>query len=132
MAEIKTRANDASVNDFIDTLDEQQAADSQWLIEVMSETSGEKPVMWGASLIGFGSMNLKYASGRELEWLKIGFSPRKGKLSLYVTQEADKLTAQFPQLGAYKTGKGCIYIRKLSDIDQNELKKLIEEAYNQV
>lgn len=132
MAELKTQANDASVEAFIDSLDDpQQIADSLKLIEIMSKVAGAKPVMWGNAIVGFGLVHLKYASGRDLEWLKIGFSPRKGKLSLYVTFDADKLTAQFKNLGKYKTGKGCIYINRLADVDEAELTKLIKTAYEQ-
>lgn len=126
----KTVANDASVNDFIDNLnDPTQQEDSRKLLEIFQRVSGEKPVMWGTAIIGFGLTNLTYASGRKLEWLRIGFSPRKGKLSLYVTFDAAKLTEQFPDLGKYKIGKGCIYITKLSDVDLAELEKLIETAW---
>lgn len=131
MAELKTKANDADVNQFISSLtDTQQVADSLKLVEIMSSISGEKPVMWGPSIIGFGTMHLKYASGRELDWLRIGFSPRKGKLSLYVTMEAEKLTADYKDLGKYSIGKGCIYITKLSDVDEAKLTNMIKTAYD--
>lgn len=129
MAELKTKANDASVDDFINNLaDAQQRADSFKLVEIMSEITGASPVMWGGAIIGFGNTKLKYSSGRELDWMRIGFSPRKGKITLYVTSDADKLTSRFPRLGKHKIGKGCIYLNKLSDVDTNELKKLIKSA----
>lgn len=130
MSTNKTVANDSSVSDFLDSLeDKQQAEDSRTLITIMQMVSGELPSMWGNAIIGFGSVRLKYESGRELDWLVIGFSPRKGKISLYVTFDAAKLTSQFPNLGKYKIGKGCIYISKLADVDMQSLTKLIETAY---
>ena len=130
MSENKTVANDKSVEDFIASLgDAQQAEDSRLLVEVFQRVTGEKPVMWGGSIIGFGKASLTYASGREADWLQVGFSPRKGKISLYVTFDAADLTSQFPELGKYKIAKGCIYITKLADIDMAELEKLIRTAY---
>lgn len=125
----KTAANDSSVDGFIDSLnDPAQQNDSKKLLEIFKRVSNEEPVMWGAAIIGFGSANLTYASGRQLDWLRIGFSPRKGKLSLYVTYDAAKLTSQFPALGKYKIGKGCIYINKLSDVNGAQLEQLVETA----
>lgn len=131
MAELKTKANDARVGDFINSLsDPQQQTDSLKLIEVMSDISNASPVMWGGSIIGFGTFHYKSErSSQEGDWPIIAFSPRKGKLSLYITFEADKLTGKFPKLGKYKTGKGCIYINKLSDVDAGELKKMIKTAW---
>lgn len=127
----KTVANDSSVNDFINNLDNPiQQADSKTLLELFEQVTNEKPVMWGAAIIGFGSVSLTYASGRKLDWLQVGFSPRKGKLSLYVTFDAQKLTSMFPNLGKYSTGKGCIYINKLADVNMDELEKLIKTAWD--
>lgn len=126
----KTVANESNVDAFIDSLDDPtQREDSKKLLELFGRITGEKPVMWGTAIIGFGSVNLTYASGREIDWLQIGFSPRKGKLSLYVTFDAMQLTSQFPGLGKYKIGKGCIYINKLADIDMGELEKLVRVAW---
>lgn len=126
----KTIANKSNVNDFIEGLDDSiQKADSKELLQLFEHVTGEKPVMWGSAIIGFGSVNLTYASGRQIDWLRIGFSPRKGKISLYVTFDALKLTSQFPNLGKYKIGKGCIYIKKLTDVDMSELEKLIKTAW---
>lgn len=126
----KTVANDLNVNDFLDSLsDPAQQEDSKKLIQLFSRVTSEKPVMWGAAIIGFGSVDLTYTSGRQVSWLQVGFSPRKGKISLYVTFDALKLTSQFPDLGKYKIGKGCIYINKLSDVDIDELEKLIKTAW---
>jgi hypothetical protein len=96
----KTVANNSSVDDFINNLDDSvQWDDSRKLLQIFSRVTGEKPVMWGTAIIGFGSVSLTYASGRQLDWMQVGFSPRKGKISLYVTFDAEKLTSQFPDLG---------------------------------
>ncbi|WP_312700585.1 DUF1801 domain-containing protein [Sedimentibacter sp.] len=130
MSNNKTVANKASVEDFINSLEDQkQAQDSRELVKIMQEISGETPVMWGPAIIGFGSYHYKYVSGREGDWAQIGFSPRKGRLSLYLTFNAAKLTEQFPDLGKYTIGKGCIYIKRLSDVNIEELRKLIAVAY---
>lgn len=130
MSHNKTVASKASVEDFINSLEDyQQAQDSHELVKMMQEISGEPPVMWGTAIIGFGSYHYKYVSGREGDWAQIGFSPRKGKLSLYLTFNAAKLTEQFPDLGKYTIAKGCIYIKRLSDVNIDELKKLIALAY---
>lgn len=96
---------------------------------LFQKVTGEQPVMWGGSIIGFGTASLTYASGRQVDWLRVGFSPRKGKISLYVTFDAANLTPQFPELGTYKIAKGCIYITKLADVNMTELETLIRTAY---
>lgn len=129
MAELKTKATSDSVTAFIASLDDaQQQADSTRLVELMQSVTKEEPVMWGGSIIGFGRRQLKYASGRELDWMRIGFSPRKGKLTIYATMDAQQLTAQFSKLGSYTIGKGCIYIKRLADVEEMELKKLFQAA----
>lgn len=129
MSENKTQATDSSVSEFVNSLDDkQQSEDSFKLIDMFRQITGNEPVMWGSAIIGFGSTSLTYASGRKVDWMKTGFSPRAGKLSLYIMFDAKKLTSHFPNLGKYSTGKGCIYIKKLSDVDENELRKLISAA----
>lgn len=126
----KTAANNSSVNDFISNLgDSTQQDDSKKLLRIFGHVTSEKPVMWGTAIIGFGSVSLTYASGRHVDWLRVGFSPRTGKISLYVTFDAQKLTGQFPNLGKYKIGKGCIYINRLADVDLDELEKLVKTAW---
>lgn len=126
----KTVATSASVSDFVERISDQtQKADIEILLSMFAEVSQEAPKMWGDSIIGFGEVQLTYASGRMVDWLRIGLSPRKGKISLYVTFDAESLTRQFPDLGTYTTGKGCIYIKKLSDVDQAELRRMIQVAY---
>ena len=128
--EIKTKENDASVEAFLDSVDdEQQREDSYKVLEMMKSMTGDEPKMWGASIVGFG--NLVYtspATGREVDWLKIGFSPRKGNLSLYVLNGSPKQEDLLAKLGKHKTGKGCLYIKRLSDVDEKVLEKLIRES----
>jgi hypothetical protein len=131
MAENKTKPSSASVEEFINSIkDEQKRKDSFLLLELMKKASGEEPKMWGSSLIGFGQIRLKSPNtGREVDWLRIGFSPRKANLSLYISgniknQHADSLK----KLGKHKTGVGCLYINKLEDIDMKILKAMIEDS----
>jgi hypothetical protein len=127
-AELKTKETGANVDAFLDGLaDEQQQADSRSIIKVMKRITGNKPKMWGPSIIGFGSTTLKYDSGRELDWMKIGFSPRKGNIVLY-GMAAHANSAK--DLGKFKTGKGCLYIKRLADIDQNVLEKMVKDSIN--
>ena len=127
-AELKTKKTAASVDAFLDSVaDEQQRIDSRSIIKMMQRATGEKPKMWGSAIIGFGSTTLKYDSGRELDWMKIGFSPRKGNIVLY-GMAAHANSAK--DLGKFKTGKGCLYIKRLVDIDQNVLEKMAKDSIN--
>lgn len=130
LAEIKTKPTAASVEDFINTVkDEQKRKDSFVILEMMKKASGEEPKMWGSSLIGFGNVRVKSpATGREVDWLRIGFSPRKANLSFYLTGGIKKHAAALEKLGKHKTGVGCLYINKLDDIDIKVLKGMIEES----
>ena len=126
LAEIKTKPTEQKVDDFLaNVADEQKRKDSSVIIEMMERLSKEKPQIWGSSIVGFG--NLRYKSpntGREVDWFKIGFSPRKANLTLYLVnfhQQAELLA----KLGKYKTGGGCLYINKLADVDTRVLEKLI-------
>ncbi|MCA0457496.1 MAG: DUF1801 domain-containing protein [Chloroflexi bacterium] len=128
MAAIKTTLNENSVEEFLNTLDdEQKRKDSFTIIELMREVSGSEPKMWGSSIIGFGTYRYKGKSGREGDWMITGFSPRKANLTIYgiggLEERGDLLT----KLGKHTTGKGCLYIKRLSDVDMPTLKKLIEE-----
>jgi hypothetical protein len=114
------------INEFADT--EQKRKDSYELIKLMQSVSGHKPKMWGPSIIGFGSYHYKYASGHEGDAPMIGFSPRKAAISLYVFTGLDKHKHLLDGLGKFKMGKACIYIKKLSDIDQKKLKLLMKET----
>jgi len=130
LTEIKTRETTASVEDFINSVpDEQKRKDSFVILEMMKKASGEKPKMWGSSLIGFGNKRYKSpATGREVDWLLIGFSPRKANLSLYLTMNIKEHADVLKKLGKHKTGVGCLYINKLEDIDIKVLKGIIAIA----
>lgn len=129
MAELKTKQNDASVEDFLNAVENpQRKEDAFTVLEMMKKASGEEPKMWGGSIVGFGLYAYKYASGREGEWMKIGFSPRKQNMSLYLMCGLEALQPFLPRLGKYKTGKGCLYINKLSDVDLSALNEMIEYA----
>ena len=132
MAEIKTKPNAASVEDFINGIrEEQKRKDSFVLLEMMKEATGEEPKMWGSSLIGFGNVRIKSpATGREVDWLRIGFSPRKANLSLYLCGDINQHAATLEKLGKHKTGVGCLYINKLTDIDMKVLRELIDSTLN--
>ncbi len=127
LADIKTKQTAASVEDFINTVkDEQKRKDSFTLLEMMKKASGEEPKMWGGSIIGFGNKIYKSpTTGREVDWLLIGFSPRKASLSLYLMMDIKKEAATLKKLGKHKTGVGCLYINKLEDVDLKVLKGMI-------
>ncbi len=130
MAEIKTKPTSESVEDFINKVpDEKKRKDSFVLLEMMKAATGEEPKMWGTSLIGFGNVRLKSpATGREVDWLRIGFSPRKANFSLYLCGDIKQHDAALKKLGKHKTGVGCLYINKLDDIDLQVLKELIQDS----
>lgn len=129
MVELKTKPTDQNVNKFIESVaDKQKREDAKQLLKLFTEVTKEKPVMWGPSMIGFGLHHYRYASGREADWLAAGFSPRKQNLTLYLTYDVSKLPG-LNNLGKFTTGKGCIYIKKLADVDQKALKKLIAAGY---
>jgi hypothetical protein len=130
MAKNKTIPNETSVSAFIKGVeDEQKKADCQTLIGLMKEITGEEPVMWGPSIIGFGSYHFKYDSGREGDMLLTGFSPRKQNLTLYIMSGFNRYEKLMQKLGKYKTGKSCLYIKRLSDIDLGVLMELIKDSY---
>lgn len=126
LAEIKTKENTASVEDFINSIpDETKRQDSFRILELMQKALGEMPKMWGASMIGFGNKIYKSpTSGREVAWFKIGFAPRKANLSLHLIN-LKQHAAALEKLGKHKIGDGCLYIKKLADVDQNVLEEII-------
>src|SRR3981081_1594143 len=128
MAEIKTKPTSASVEDFINKIkDEQKRKDSFVLLEMMKKATGEEPILWSSSVIGFGIKRYKSpATGREVDWLGIGFSTRKANLSFYISVGIKEHAAALKKLGKHKTGVGCLYIKKLEDIDIKVLKGMIE------
>ena len=126
LAEIKTKENTASVEDFINSIpDETKRQDSFRILELMQKASGETPKMWGASMIGFGNKIYKSpTSGREVAWFKMGFAPRKANLSLHLIN-LKQHAAALEKLGKHKTGDGCLYINKLADVDLTVLEEII-------
>jgi len=130
LVEIKTKPNQASVEDFIAAIqDEQKRKDSFALMEMMKKASGESPVLWGGSIIGFGNKRYKSpTTGREVDWFLIGFSPRKANLSLYLTISIKEHADALKKLGKHKTGVGCLYINKLEEVDLEVLKKIIDAS----
>lgn len=128
LVEIKTKPTSASVEDFINKLaNDKQRKDSFKLIELFKNASGEEPKLWGSSIIGFGNRRYKSpATGREVDWLLIGFSPRKANLSLYISVGIKEHAEALTKLGKHKTGVGCLYINKIDDIDLTVLRQMID------
>lgn len=134
MAEIKTRPNESDVIEFLNSVDHKKRREDGFvLLKMMGEVLGEEPKMWGPSIIGFGTYPLTYANGRVEDWMLVGFSPRKAKMSVYLVAGYEELfTDQLAKLGKYKTGKSCLYINKLEDVDQDVLKELIQKSAEHV
>jgi hypothetical protein len=128
MTENQTKATQASEIAFIDALPEDKRADAKVLVNLMREVTGEKPKMWGPSIVGFGSYHYKYESGREGDSLLVGFSPRKPATVLYGLLGSSGSEALLARLGNHTTGKGCLYIKKLADIDLKVLAVLIDRG----
>jgi len=130
LVEIKTKPTNASVEDFINAVpDEQKRKDSFVLLEIMKKATKEDPKLWSNSIIGFGNKRYKSpATGREVDWLLIGFAPRKANLSLHLTIDIKKHADALEKLGKHKTGVGCLYINKLEDVDLKVLKGMIETS----
>src|ERR1700682_1101682 len=129
MADNKTKPTKLSVTAFIDALtDRTRHADAKALVKVMQSAAGEKPRMWGPSIIGFGSYHYMYESGREGDMPLVGFSPRKAATVLYGLTGSSESEALLVKLGKHTTGKGCLYIKKLGDVDQEVLKALVAKA----
>lgn len=132
LVEIKTKPTGANVEEFINNIkDEQKRKDSFVLLEMMKKATGEKPVLWSSSIIGFGIKRYKSpATGREVDWLRVGFSPRKANLSLYLSINIKEHEVALKKLGKHKTGVGCLYINKLEEIDLKVLKEIIDASFN--
>jgi ribosome biogenesis protein Nip4 len=129
MAEPKTKKNDASVAEFLAAIeDEKRRADSEVVLKMMKSVTRAEPKMWGSSIVGFGSYHYVYASGREGDWPLVGFSPRKQALTLYLMTGFDHYGELMEKLGKFKTGKGCLYIKKMEDVDTKVLKQLVTES----
>ena len=129
MAQLKTQPNDKSVTDFLDSVDnDTRREDSFAILALMKEVTGEEPIMWGDSIIGFGTYRYKYASGREAEWFLTGFSPRVQNLTLYIMDGFDKYDELLGDLGPHSTGKACLYVRDLEKVDRGVLEDLIARS----
>ena len=130
MAELQTKLNDASVENFLNKVeDDQKRKDCFEIVEMIKQVTKEQPKMWGPAIIGFGSYHYKYESGREGDMMQIGFSPRKQNITLYVGLGEDLENPLLKKLGKYTTGKGCLYIKKLADVDNKVLQELIKESF---
>ena len=130
MAELKTKKTELSIDAFIKTIPEaERRKDAIAILQLMEKATKAKAKMWGGAIIGFGDCVLKYYSGRELDWFIMGFSPRKQNFALYISGTVEKQQALLKKLGKHKTGKGCLYINKLEEIDLAILKEIIAKGY---
>lgn len=130
MAENKTRPTDQDVLDFLESVEHKtRREDGLRLLEIMQEETGEDAVMWGSSIVGFGSYHYTYESGREGDMPLVGFSPRKQSMTLYIMPGFDDYDEMLDDLGKHKTGKSCLYVNKLADVDEGVLRRLVKESY---
>ncbi len=130
---MKTKATGASVSAFLRAVtDERRRKDCQTVLEMMKQATGEAPKMWGASIVGFGQYRYEYASGRTGEWPITGFSPRKNELSIYIMPGFEGARGLMAKLGKHKTGKSCLYVKRLEDVDQGVLRRLIEASVREM
>jgi hypothetical protein len=128
--ELKTKVNEASVEGFLNSVqDEQKRKDCFEILKMMKQVTKEEPKMWGSSIVGFGSYHYKGASGREGDWMLTGFSPRKQNLTLYLMGGFDLHKDLLKKLGKHKTSVGCLYINKLADVDKKVLKQLVGKSF---
>ncbi|MCP4422765.1 MAG: DUF1801 domain-containing protein [Chloroflexi bacterium] len=129
MAELKTKKTDESVEAFLHSVEnEKRRMDAFQVLDLMKEVTGEDPKMWGSSIVGFGEYHYKYKSGREGDWFLTGFSPRKQNLTLYIMSGFTEYDELMTNLGKFTTGKSCLYIKKIEDVDLPTLKKLVEKS----
>jgi hypothetical protein len=129
MAELKTKKTELSVDAFIKKIPEaQKRKDAFTIVELMEKATKARAKMWGSAIIGFGDRRLKYESGRELDWFVMGFSPRKQNFAFYIHGTVEKQQALLKKLGKHKTGKGCLYINKLEEVDIAVLKEIINKG----
>ena len=129
MAENRTRETDKSVQAFLESVeDERKRADSFALLQLMQDVTGYEPRMWGDSIVGFGKYHYKYASGREGDATLVGFSPRKQNLAVYLMAGFDERDGLLTRLGKHKTGKACLYLNRLADVDVTVLRELIQRS----
>jgi len=132
-AQNKTTETEESVDDFLSSItDETKRSDSAKLVKIFEKVTGEKPKMWGTAIIGFGNRQMKYESGRELDWLITGFSPRKSGLTLYVANGSDEQNEMLGKLGSHKVSGGCLHIKRLADVDEKVLEQVIKDSVRNV
>jgi uncharacterized protein DUF1801 len=130
MAEIQTKVNDASVEEFLSKVEnEQKRKDCFEIVKIMKQVTKKEPKMWGPAIVGFGSYHYTYESGREGDMPQIAFSPRKQNITLYIGVGDDSANPLLKKLGKYTTSKGCLYIKKLADVDRNVLQQLIANSF---
>ncbi len=128
-ADLKTKETDASVEGFLDTVsDVGRREDAFRVLEIFRRATGEEARMWGPAIVGFGHRVMKYESGREFDWMHVAFSPRKANLTLYVFNDSPKQDELLATLGKFKTSKACLYIKRLSDVDEKVLENLIRDS----
>lgn len=131
MAELKTKVNDRSVEKFLNGIaDAETRRDCFTILEMMKQATNAEPRMWGSSIVGFGSYHYKYESGREGDWFLTGFSPRKQNLTLYIMPGFARHDELMKKLGKYQTGKSCLYVKSLKDVNLPTLKQLIQQSVN--
>lgn len=132
-AELKTKQTDASVEDFLNSVENaERRTDGFRVLEMFRRITGEEPKMWGPSIIGFGSRKFKYPDGREIDWMAVAFSPRKTNLTLYVICDSPKQPELLAKLGKHSTSVSCLYIKRLSDVDEKVLEKIVKDAVEHV
>ncbi len=131
--ELKTKKTSASVEDFLNSIEnEERRADGFRVLEMYKRVTGEEPKMWGPAIIGFGDSKYKYPDGREMDWMTAAFSPRKQNLTLYVIPGSPKQPELLKNLGKHSTSVSCLYIKRLSDVDQKVLEAIIKDAYKHI
>ncbi|PZX51953.1 DUF1801 domain-containing protein [Algoriphagus chordae] len=133
MSELKTKATTESVEDFLNSIEQAtRKADGLKLLKIFKEETGEEPVLWGPSIVGFGKYKFKYPSGKEMDWFPVGFAPRKQSISVYIMLGNADLEPFLAKLGKHKKSKGCLYIKKLSDVDEDIFREMIRTSINLV
>ncbi|MEO0556593.1 MAG: DUF1801 domain-containing protein [Bacteroidota bacterium] len=129
MSDLKTRPQDTSVADYIDGIaDPRRQREARQLVALLSDASGEPPVMWGKDIVGFGSYHYRYASGREGDWMLTGFSPRKTKLSIYLMDGVERHADELAKMGPYTNGETCLYVKRLDGVDEDVLSDVVRAS----
>ena len=133
MSELKTRRHDGDVDAYLDSVENpRRREDARRVLTLMREVTGERPKMWGSSIVGFGSYHYTYASGREGDWPVVGFAPRRQNLVLYIMPGFARYESLLARLGKHRTGKSCLYVNKLDDIDPEVLEELVRESVDEM